>query len=176
MTIKQFLNTLDHEVWVRVRPHGPVRDKPDIVMWSADWIGGAGYPDEVVKYLECEANELSVELHPDPENPDGAFVPMLVVYAITFAKPEPVEVCLLEKMSIHRNGYRDFWCRAFLYKECAKAAMRDAYNSEIDASETAPDYSKSVLLDDSATLVFPGRDETICWGIGVRETEDNGYK
>lgn len=90
MTLRQFLNILDHEVWVRVRPHGPVRDKPDIVLWSADWIGGSGYPDKVEKYLECEADDLSIEFHPDPEDPDGTIVPMLVVYAITFTKSDLV--------------------------------------------------------------------------------------
>lgn len=175
MTLRQFLNTLDHEVFVRVRPHDLMRDKTDIVMWSADWIGGSGYPDEVEKYLECEANDLSVELHPDPENPDGAFVPMLVVYAYTFAKPEPAEVFVLERISDYGTGEKYYDCRVFLDEKCAMAAMRDSYNSEIDAFEKTPDYSKSVLLDDSAKLVFPGSME-INWKVNVRETEDNDYR
>lgn len=175
MTLRQFLNTLDHEVWVRVRPQHMMRAESDIVLWSADWIGGSGYPDEVEKYLECEADDLSIEIHPDPEGLQGAFAPMLVVYAYVYAKPVPVEVLVLEKTSVRRNGFRDFRCRVFLDKECAKAALRDGYNSEIDASEKAPDYSKSFLLDDSASLVFPEGAE-IRWEVHVEKTEDNNYR
>lgn len=89
MTLKQVLDLLDHEVWIRVRPHGLIRDKPDILMWSADWIGGSGYPDEVEKYLECEADDLSVGIYPDPD-PNGGIVPMLVVYAYMFTESDLV--------------------------------------------------------------------------------------
>lgn len=174
MTLKQFLNTLDHEVWVRVRPHHLGHAKSDIVLWSADWIGGSGYPDEVEKYLECEVDDLSAELHPDPEGVE-ALAPMLVVYAYVYAKPVPVEVFVLEKTTVLRNGFRSFWCRVFLDEECAKAALRDDYNSEIDASEKAPDYSRPFLLDDSASLVFPEGVE-IRWETHVKKTADNDYR
>ena len=36
MKLKQVLDLLDHEVWVRVRPNGD--DKRDVVFWSADWL------------------------------------------------------------------------------------------------------------------------------------------
>lgn len=175
MTLRQVLNLLDHEVWVRVRPHGPVRDKPDIVLWSADWIGGSGWPDEAGKYLECEADDLSVELHPDPENPDGAFVPMLVVYAYTFAKPDPVEVFVLEKTSDYDgSGSKHYECRVFLDEECAKAALRDQYDSEIDARNVKPSKT-SVLKDTYAWLEFVNG-VTIEWTLRLLLTEDNDYR
>jgi hypothetical protein len=175
MTLRQVLGLLDHEVWVRVRPHGPVRDKPDIVLWSADWIGGSGYPDEVEKYLECEADDLSVELHPDPESPDGAFVSMLVVYAYTFAKPDPIEVFVLEKTSDYDgSGSKHYECRVFLDEECAKAALRDQYDSEIDARDVKPSKT-SVLKDTYAWLEFVNG-VTIEWTLRLLLTEDNDYK
>lgn len=174
MTLRQILNALDHEVWVRVRPHGPVRDKPDIVAWSADWIGGSGYPDEVEKYLECEADDLSIEFHPDPEDPDGTIVPMLVVYAITFAKPEPVKVFVLEKVSDYGPGMKHYECRVFLDKECAKAALRDQYDSEIDAWCIKPS-KKSVLKDTEARLEFVNY-AIFEWKLQELLTEDGDYR
>jgi len=174
MTLRQFLNALDHEVWVRVRPHGMVRDKPDIVVWSADWIGGSGYPDEVGKYLGCWADDLSVELHPDPEDPGGAIVPMIVVYAITFAKPEPVEVFVLEKVSGYGAGENHYECRVFLDEECAKAALRDQYDSEIDARDVKP--SKTSMLRDTHVLLEFTNGVTIQWELRKLLTEDGDYK
>lgn len=176
MTLRQFLNTLDHEVWVRVRrPPGPVRAEPDIVLRSADWIGGSGYPGEVEKYLGCEADDLSVELHPDPENPGGAFVPMLVVHAYTYAKPDPVEVFVLEKeIDCDGSGSKHHECRVFLDEGCAKAALRDQYDSEIDARNIKPSKT-SVLQDTYAWLAFVDG-VTVEWTLQMLLTEDNGYR
>lgn len=80
ITVRDVLNALDHEVWVRVRTDGDegTGDK-DIVVWSADWIGDNGCPDDLPKYLDWEADYLSIEVHKDPER--GRNVPMLVVPA-----------------------------------------------------------------------------------------------
>jgi hypothetical protein len=177
MTLKQVLGLLDHEVWIRVRPHGPIRDKPDIVMWSGDWIGASGYPDEVEKYLECEADDLSAELHPDPEAPDDgsvAIVPMLVVYANTFVKPDPVKVFVLEKSSDYGTGVKHYECRVFLNKERAKAALRDQYDSEIDARDVRPS-KKSRLKDTDAWLEF-ANGVIIEWKLRELLTEDGEYR
>ena len=174
MTLRQFLNTLDHEVWVRVRPHGPVRDKPDIVVWSADWIGGYGYPDEIGKYLECEADDVSIEFYSDPEDSDGAIVPMLVVYAYTSVKPDPVEVFVLEKTSDYGTDGKCHECRVFIDEECAKAALRDQYDSEIDARDVKPSKT-SVLRDTHAWLEFVNG-VTIQWVLRRLLTEDNDYR
>lgn len=174
MTLKQFLNTLDHEVWVRVRPHHLGHAKSDIVLWSADWIGGSGYPDEVEKYLECEVDDLSAELHPDPEGIE-ALVPMLVVYAYTYAKPVPVEVFVLEKTSDYDgSGSKHYECRVFLDEECAKAALRDQYDSEIDVRNVKPSKT-SVLKDTYAWLEFVNG-VTIEWTLRLLLTEDNDYR
>lgn len=77
MTLRDILNLMDHEVWVRVMLCG--RDKPDIVLWSADWIGGSGYPDEIEEYLEYDADDMSTELHQNPERRRIALEPMIVV-------------------------------------------------------------------------------------------------
>jgi len=175
MTLRQILNALDHEVWVRVRPHGPVRDKPDIVVWSADWIGGSGYPDEVEKYLECEADDLSIEVYPDPEGLQGAFVPMVVVNVYTFVKPDPVEVFVLEKTSDYDgSGSKHYKCRVFLDEECARAALRDQYDSEIDAREVKP--SKTSVLRDTHALLEFANGVTIQWELRRLLTEDKDYK
>ena len=101
MTLKEVLNLMDHEVWVRVRPHkrGPTDETilPDIVIWSADWIGGGGIspytPEELKDYLDWGADDLSVEMHDDPElqgtlGPQHE-VPMIVVNAYQYGAEEP---------------------------------------------------------------------------------------
>lgn len=80
MTLEQVLDLMDHEVWVRVRPHkrGPTGEVilPDIVVWSADWIGGGGVspsvPEELKGYLYWGADDLSVETYDDPEFRGGS--------------------------------------------------------------------------------------------------------
>ena len=174
MTLREVLNLMDHEVWVRVRPHGPTRAKPDVVLWSADWIGGSGYPDEVGKYLECEADDLSIEVLPDPEGLQGAFAPMIVVYAYTYAKPTPVEVFVLEKTSDYGTDEKHHECRVFLDERCAKAALRDQYDSEIDAREIKP--SKQSMLRDTQALLEFANGVTIQWEIRKLLTEDGDYR
>lgn len=89
MTLEEVLDLMDHEVWVRVRPHR--RDPPDeavlpdVVVWSADWIMQKYLPDELGQYLRWGADDISVEMHDDPElrgtpGPKDR-VPMLVVNA-----------------------------------------------------------------------------------------------
>ena len=84
MTLKDVLDLMDHEVWVRVRVNDG-RDKnpeEDMVLWSADWIGGGeddpGMPDGLKAVLEWDGDDISIEMRKDPERP-GFTVPMVVV-------------------------------------------------------------------------------------------------
>lgn len=70
------LNLLDDEVNVVVSPPS---GSSDIYVWSADWIGGSGYPEELEKYLDCETDDVYVELRDDPEKEYYHPVPMLVL-------------------------------------------------------------------------------------------------
>ncbi len=83
MTIEDFLNVLDHEVWVRVRLSDGSDESEDIVIWSADWIMDK-YVDKVKPYLKYIADDVHVETHTEPcvsnENVEYA-EPMVVVVA-----------------------------------------------------------------------------------------------
>lgn len=92
MTVREFLNTLDHEVWAKVRPNKTEiaalfrsERKDDIFFWSADWIGGD--PETIARlapYLDWTADDVVAEVldYPDREHP----VPVIVVCAYP---PEP---------------------------------------------------------------------------------------
>ena len=86
-TVRKVLNLMGHEVWVRVRANDGRENDPanDLVLWSADWIGGGeddpGMPNGLDKVLEWDADDLSVELHRDPDRPERAS-PMIVVNAM----------------------------------------------------------------------------------------------
>jgi len=83
MTLREVLNLADHEVWLRVRPHkhqlvAGESDPEDIVVWSADWIMNSYLPPELEKYLDWDADDLSIEFHPvGRQKPE----PMLVINA-----------------------------------------------------------------------------------------------
>lgn len=87
MTLREVLNLLDHEVWVRVRIHDGREKDPanDLVLWSADWIGGGGddpgMPKGLSDVLEWDADDLSIELRETPGNP-LLVLPMIVVHAM----------------------------------------------------------------------------------------------
>lgn len=87
-TVREVLNLMDHEVWVRVRINDGREKDPanDLVLWSADWIGGGkddpGMPKGLVDVLEWDANDLSVELHNTPNDPVWRIAPMIVVNAM----------------------------------------------------------------------------------------------
>lgn len=78
MTLKEVLDLMDHEVWVRVRVHDANDKTRDLVLWSADWIGGGiedpGMPDGLADVLERDADDLSVERHPAPDGPEMQIV------------------------------------------------------------------------------------------------------
>ena len=86
MTLKEVLDLMDHEVWVRVRVHDGSEANPspedDLVLWSADWVGGGladpGMPTGLEDYLDWDADELSIEVHPAGRRKP---TPMLVVNA-----------------------------------------------------------------------------------------------
>ena len=92
MTLKQVLDLMDHEVRVRVRINDGREKSPanDLVVWSADWIGGGeddpGMPDGLGAVLGWDGDDLSVECHADGP---GAAVPEIVVNAYPPAKEEP---------------------------------------------------------------------------------------
>lgn len=83
MTVRDVLDAMDDEVWVRVRPCTPGHQDDDLVVWSADWLAGGegdpGIPDGLARYLDCEADDMCIETCEDPEYGDEA--PMLVVCA-----------------------------------------------------------------------------------------------
>lgn len=77
MTVREALNLMDDEVWVRVRvndAHGVY----DLVLWSADWIGGGeddpGMPERLADILEWDAGDLSVEHSVGPDGPTQMIV------------------------------------------------------------------------------------------------------
>ena len=86
MKVREALNLMDDEVWVRVRVND-VHGVYDLVLWSSDWIGGGkddpGMPERLADVLEWDADDLTVELHADvgPRK-----VPMIVVNAYPPAK------------------------------------------------------------------------------------------
>lgn len=82
MTVRDVLNLMDHEVWVRIRPDG---ESEDMVLWSADWIGGDYNSECVDPYLDWDGDDISIEMRKDPDHP-GSDVPMLVVRAFGRSK------------------------------------------------------------------------------------------
>ena len=93
MTLEEVLDLMDDEVWVRMRIRtrdgGRKDPEDDLVLWSADWIGGGladpGMPTGLEDYLDWDADDLSVEMYDDPEfrgtrGPQDK-VPMIVVNA-----------------------------------------------------------------------------------------------
>lgn len=93
MTVRDVLDAMDDEVWVRVRPCTPGHPDDDLVVWSADWLAGGeddpGIPDGLARYLDCEADDLCIEMYEDPECGDEA--PMLVVCAYNSTSEEKKE-------------------------------------------------------------------------------------
>ena len=78
MTLREVLDLMDHEVWVRVRVHDADDKTRDLVLWTADWHGGGtedpGMPDGLADVLEWDADDLSVESHFTPDGPTGQIV------------------------------------------------------------------------------------------------------
>lgn len=89
MKVREVLNLMDDEVWVRVRVND-ARGVYDLVLWSSDWIGGGeddpGMPERLADVLEWDADDLAVELHADvgPKK-----VPMIVVNAYMDGTEKP---------------------------------------------------------------------------------------
>ena len=87
-TVRKVLNLMDHEVWVRVRVNDGREKDPanDLVLWSADWIGGGeddpGMPDGLADVLDWDADDLSVELHDTTDSSACKTAPMIVVNAM----------------------------------------------------------------------------------------------
>ena len=84
MTVREALNLMNIEVWVRVRVND-VHGVYDLVLWSTDWIGGGendpGMPEGLSDVLEWDADDLTVELHADVGTEK---IPMLVVNAYNY--------------------------------------------------------------------------------------------
>ena len=88
ITVRKVLDLMDDEVWVRVRVNDGREKDPanDLVLWSADWLGGGeddpGIPDGLPDILEWDADDLSVELHDTTGISGWKTAPMLVVNAM----------------------------------------------------------------------------------------------
>lgn len=78
MTLEEVLDLMDHEVQVRVRVHDAGGETRDLVLWSADWIGGGiedpGMPDGPADVLGWDAGDLSAERRPAPDGPETQIV------------------------------------------------------------------------------------------------------
>lgn len=89
MTVREVLNLMNAEVWVRVRVND-VHGVYDLVLWSTYWIGGGkddpSMPERLADVLEWDADDLTVELHADV---GPGKVPMLVVNAYNFQEKRP---------------------------------------------------------------------------------------
>lgn len=174
MTLKEVLNLMDHEVWVRIRVHDAVGKTRDLVLWSADWIGGGiedpGMPDGLAGVLEWDADDLSVERHPAPDGPE-----MQIVVNVYNRVQEPFTVYVLEKLANYGAGVGAPKCRVFLDESHAEAAMRDDYDAEIDSRDYDVDKDGSYITSVDATLWF-SNGVKIEWVIHARTTEDNDYR
>lgn len=179
MTLKEVLNLMDHEVWVRVRPHvrGPTDETilPDVVIWSADWIGGGVddplIPKELKDYLDWDADDLSIEYRPTGRQKP---TPMIVVNAYDYAQ-EPPTIYVLVKLGDYGAGAGAPKCRVFLDERYAEAAMRDDYDAEIDSRDCDVDEKGSYVTSVDAALRF-SNGVKIEWAIYTRTAEDNDYR
>ena len=175
MTLREVLDLMDHEVWVRVRVHDAGDKTRDLVLWSADWIGGGIedplLPKELKDYLDWNADDMSIEYHPTGRQKP---TPMIVVNAYDCAQ-EPSTVYILEKLAVYKAGAGAPKCRAFLDKDCAQAAMRDDYDAEIDSRDYDVDKDGSHITSVDAILRFSNGIK-ISWAIHARTTEDNDYR
>jgi hypothetical protein len=67
MTLEEFLNITDDEVWIRLT-FADDASKPPLMVWGADWIGGyEGTLKEVEPYLEMVVDDMRIERHAHPE-------------------------------------------------------------------------------------------------------------
>lgn len=174
MTVREILCLLDHEVWVRVRPRGEVRDKPDVVFFSADWHMDSYLPKRLEKYLDWDGDDMYVDMYKDPEDRSRK-VPMLVICAQDFPQ-DPTRVYVFEKITDRDGpGLATTECRTFLKLEHAQTAMRDDYDAEIDSADAEPDYDGSHLGLREAVLRFPDGSR-IDWIIHTQDTEDADYR
>lgn len=92
MTVREVLNLMDHEVWVRVRVNDGREKDPanDLVLWSADWIGGGTdglfVPKGLADVLDWDADDVSIECHPTGRQKP---TPMIVVNAYNDLSGKP---------------------------------------------------------------------------------------
>ena len=89
MKVREVLNLMDDEVWVRVRVND-VHGVYDLVLWSTYWIGGGkddpSMPERLADVLEWDADDLAVEPHADV---GSRMIPMIVVNAYSFQEKRP---------------------------------------------------------------------------------------
>lgn len=174
MTLKEVLNLMDHEVRVCVRVHGAGGKTRDLVLWSADWIGGGeddpGMPDGLKDVLEWDADDVSVEMYDGPEDR----VPTLVVNARDMVQ-DPPTVYVLEKLADYGAGACAPEYRVFLDGSRAEAAMKDDYDAETDSRDCDVDEDGSHITSVDAALRFLDGVK-IKWAVHARTAEDNDYR
>ena len=83
MKVRDILNHLDDEVWVEVVPENGEGKGLDLMVWTADWIGGAYWPEDLNRFLGWEVDGIRIKMGRSPET--GKRTPVLVVPA---TKPE----------------------------------------------------------------------------------------
>lgn len=79
MTVYNVLRLLDHEVWAEVVPEDNKGDGLDLMVWSADWIGGSDYPQDLKRFLDWVVDDIRVKVGTDPET--HRRTPVLVIPA-----------------------------------------------------------------------------------------------
>ena len=79
MTVYNVLCLLDHEVWAEVVPENNQGDGLDLMVWSADWLGDRGWPEDLKRFLDWEVDDISVKVGTDPET--HRRTPVLVIPA-----------------------------------------------------------------------------------------------
>jgi hypothetical protein len=91
MKLKELLDSLDHEVWLRcANPDGSEL----FTVWSADWIGGHGETHkEVEPWLDYEVDDVAVGNFIDPEY-RRSYTSMITCTLYPPKAPQDAKFCL----------------------------------------------------------------------------------
>lgn len=155
MTLREVLNLMDHEVWVRVRINDGKKKNPgkDLVLWSADWHGGGeddpGMPDGLKAVLDWDGDDLSVENYVGP----NGLAQMIVVNAYHSIIPR---TCVLIRLNTSPNPMNcdsnidKLDAAVFRTLEEARNAMRSEFQDNISGSDRdhSCEENDAYIIDD----------------------------